>query len=85
MFPIDNYELVYGRWEDHVIWDSDAVATVPPPSLPRIDPNDPNFILGLPDEPNPPPSAEKDIKKVKKVYLCITHQLYCIATFFESL
>ena len=67
MFPIDNYELVYSRWEDHVIWDSDAVTTVPPPSLPKIDPNDPNFILGLPDEPHPPPSTDKETKKVKKI------------------
>ena len=66
MFPIENYELVYNRWEDHVIWDSDAVTTIPPPSLPRIDPNDPNFILGLPDEPSPPPTAEKESKKVGK-------------------
>ena len=47
-----------------MIWDSEAVTTIPPPSLPMIDPNDPNFVLGLPDEPSPPPSTEKESKKV---------------------
>ena len=67
MFPIENYELVYSRWEDNVIWDSEAVTRIPPPSLPMIDPNDPNFVLGLPDEPSPPPSTEKESKKVSVV------------------
>lgn len=66
MFPIENYELVYSRWEDNVIWDSEKVTSIPAPSLPRIDPNDPNFILGLPEEPHQQPtSSDKEARKVK--------------------
>ena len=50
LFPIENYELVYGQWENDVIWDSEAVDHIPMPSLAQIDPNDPNFIIGLPEE-----------------------------------
>ena len=65
MFPIENYDLIYKRWEDDIIYDSDAVEHLPHPSLPQIDPNDPNFILGIPEEP--PPTAPID--KEKKVGL----------------
>ena len=23
--PVDNHELVYGRWEDDIIWDSEVI------------------------------------------------------------
>ena len=50
LFPIENYQLVYERWEDDVIWNSQAVEQIPTPSLAQIDPNDPNFIIGIPEE-----------------------------------
>lgn len=25
IFPIDNYELIYGRWEDDIIWDAQVI------------------------------------------------------------
>lgn len=53
LFPIENYELVYTRWEDNVIVDCEAMDHIPPPSIPQIDPNDPNFVIGIPEEPLP--------------------------------
>ena len=64
MFPVDNYELVYGRWEDRIIWDTEAMTSIPSPTLPRIDPNDSNFIIGVPEEPAPAINTEKDTRKV---------------------
>lgn len=67
LFPIDNYQLVYECWEDKVIWDSQAVRQIPAPTLPQIDPNDPNFIIGLPEEAPPTPHTmpgDKDSRKV---------------------
>ena len=66
IFPAQNFELVYKQWEDDIIYDSDAVDHLPRPSLPLIDPNDPNYILGIPEEPPPSVTADKD----KKVDLC---------------
>eukprot|EP00731_Ephydatia_muelleri_P031269 Em0022g783a len=51
-----------------------AVDHVPKPSVVRFDPNDPNFILGIPEEPVSAAGAEaakdgkKDIKKVSKIW-----------------
>lgn len=68
LFPIDNYELAYHRWEDDVILDSEAMDHIPRPSLAQIDPNDGNFVIGIPEEPPPPPPAPlpgyKDTRKV---------------------
>ena len=44
-----------------------AVKSIPKPVLARLDPNDPNMIIGLPPEPPPPPSLDKDSKDSKKV------------------
>ena len=62
MFPTENFELIYGRWEDDIIYDSDAVEYLPRPSLPLVDPNDPNIILGVPEEPPPSIAADTDKK-----------------------
>ena len=77
MFPIDNYELVYSHWEDDIIWDSEAVSRLPRPHLARIDPNDPNFVLGIPEEPHP--SVTKDNKKVLKVLMGIKYMRISLA------
>lgn len=46
IFPIDNEELVYGRWEDNIIWDDEEMETVLAPPVLTLDPNDENIILG---------------------------------------
>ena len=65
LFPIDNYDLIYRRWEDDVIFPDNSVVNMPQPILPQIDPNDPNFIIGIPVEPPPVVSGDKDGRKVK--------------------
>ncbi|XP_072558388.1 transcription initiation factor TFIID subunit 1 isoform X3 [Paramormyrops kingsleyae] len=50
IFPIDNEELVYGRWEDNIIWDDQAMENLLSPPVLTLDPNDENIILEIPDE-----------------------------------
>ena len=78
LFPIDNYELAYYRWEDDIIWDSDSVQQIPAPSLPQIDPNDPNFIIGIPEEPPPVLPGDKDTRKVWIVILYVAHSVMMV-------
>lgn len=66
LFPIDNYDLIYRRWEDDVIYEDNSVVKMPQPILPQIDPNDPNFIIGIPVEPPPIISGDKDGRKVQE-------------------
>ncbi len=47
IFPIDNEELVYGRWEDNIIWDDQSMDCLPSPPILTLDPNDENIILGI--------------------------------------
>lgn len=75
MFPVENFDLCYRRWEDDIIYDSEAVEYIPHPSLPQIDPNDPNFILGIPEEPPATLMSDKD-KKVL-VLLCSDYLVLC--------
>ncbi|XP_023310146.1 transcription initiation factor TFIID subunit 1 isoform X2 [Anoplophora glabripennis] len=53
IFPVENEDLVYGRWEDDVIWDAEDMKSVPKPSILTLDPNDENIILGIPDDIDP--------------------------------
>lgn len=53
IFPVENEELVYGQWEEEVIWDSGAMKTLPEPKILTLDPNDENIILGIPDDIDP--------------------------------
>lgn len=46
IFPIDNEELVYGRWEDNIIWDDQEMDHLLMPPVLTLDPNDENIILG---------------------------------------
>lgn len=46
IFPIDNEELVYGRWEDNIIWDDQEMDHFLMPPVLTLDPNDENIILG---------------------------------------
>lgn len=53
IFPVENEDLVYGRWEDDVIWDAESMTHVPKPTILTLDPNDENIILGVPDDIDP--------------------------------
>ncbi|XP_031427267.1 transcription initiation factor TFIID subunit 1 isoform X3 [Clupea harengus] len=50
IFPIDNEELVYGRWEDNIIWDDQNMDYLLYPPVLTLDPNDENIVLEIPDE-----------------------------------
>ncbi|XP_033167357.1 transcription initiation factor TFIID subunit 1 isoform X1 [Drosophila mauritiana] len=53
LFPVENEELIYYKWEDEVIWDAQQVSKVPKPKVLTLDPNDENIILGIPDDIDP--------------------------------
>lgn len=53
IFPVENEELVYGKWEDNIIWDPENMATIPEPTVLTLDPNDENIILGIPEDVDP--------------------------------
>ena len=66
IFPVENEELVYGRWEDEVIWDHEKMPVKLKPKMVSIDPNDDNIILGIPDDIDPSTlPQEGPFKKVK--------------------
>ena len=65
IFPVNNPALVHERWEDDIIWDTEAVPRIPKPVIPRLDPNDPDIILGIPEEVTVTNTADKDGKKVR--------------------
>jgi len=50
IFPIENESLIYGRWEDDVIWDAKAMDYIPQPSVLTLDPNDEHLILEIPED-----------------------------------
>ncbi|XP_052795206.1 transcription initiation factor TFIID subunit 1-like [Mya arenaria] len=69
IFPIENRELVYGNWEDNIIWDAENMDHIPQPQVLTIDPNDENIILEIPEDkdPNTPETpAKKEKSEVKK-------------------
>ncbi|XP_063824981.1 transcription initiation factor TFIID subunit 1 [Ostrinia nubilalis] len=53
IFPVENEELVYGTWEEEVIWDAECMPKIPKPKILTLDPNDENIILGIPDDVDP--------------------------------
>lgn len=53
IFPVENEELIYSKWEDDVIWDAEAMDKIPKPKVLTLDPNDENIILGIPDDIDP--------------------------------
>uniref|UniRef100_A0A182QS87 Transcription initiation factor TFIID subunit 1 n=1 Tax=Anopheles farauti TaxID=69004 RepID=A0A182QS87_9DIPT len=53
IFPVENDELVYNKWEDDVIWDAEAVTKIPKPKVLTLDANDENIILCIPDDIDP--------------------------------
>lgn len=50
LFPIENDELINSKWEDDVIWDSQAMTRIPVPKIPTIDLNDENIIMNVPED-----------------------------------
>lgn len=64
IFPIDNEELVYGRWEDNIIWDDQEMDHLLSPPVLTLDPNDENIILGIITQ--------------AKLHLCNDDQTYCL-------
>ena len=53
IFPVENEDLVYSRWEDNIIWDPDNMKNIPEPPILTLDPNDENIILGIPEDVDP--------------------------------
>ncbi|EDW81773.2 uncharacterized protein Dwil_GK12244 [Drosophila willistoni] len=53
LFPVENEELIYHKWEDEVIWDAQQMSKVPKPKVLTLDPNDENIVLGIPDDIDP--------------------------------
>ncbi|GAB1303019.1 Transcription initiation factor TFIID subunit [Apodemus speciosus] len=71
IFPIDNEDLVYGRWEDNIIWDAQNMPRILEPPVLTLDPNDENLILEIPDEKeeatsNSPSKESKKESSLKK-------------------
>ncbi|PIK49713.1 putative transcription initiation factor TFIID subunit 1 [Apostichopus japonicus] len=62
IFPTDNEELVYGDWESKIIWDHENMDKIPKPSVLRLDPNDENIILSIPEDSDP----HKQVSNVKE-------------------
>lgn len=48
IFPVETPELVYGRWEDEVIWNVEEIEDIPQPKILALDPNDENIVLCIP-------------------------------------
>ncbi|XP_077971618.1 transcription initiation factor TFIID subunit 1-like [Styela clava] len=72
IFPIDNYELIYGDWEKDIIWDDQNMDFIPKPKVFQLNPNDENIILGLPEEPKSYSTIdEKESKKEKKAKIIL--------------
>lgn len=67
IFPIENEELVYGFWEDDVIWDAEAMDKIPIPQLLVLDRNDENIIFEVPiDEEQNETKANVPAKEKKE-------------------
>ncbi|GIY46026.1 transcription initiation factor TFIID subunit 1 [Caerostris extrusa] len=63
MFPEENEKLNYYRWEEQVIWDSEAMSSI---CYPKALEPDPDIIIDVPeDEPPPRPDSPELIKDKK--------------------
>ncbi|KAK2151093.1 hypothetical protein LSH36_376g04026 [Paralvinella palmiformis] len=69
IFPVENEDLVYGRWEDDVIWDHENMEKIPEPPVLTLDPNDENIILNIPEDREPSSESESQnaSKKEKEI------------------
>ena len=66
IFPIENEELVYGRWEDKIIWDPMNMESIPSPPVLTLDPNDENIILEIPKDVDPTEESQEPTSKKEK-------------------
>uniref|UniRef100_A0ABM0LZA8 Transcription initiation factor TFIID subunit 1-like n=1 Tax=Saccoglossus kowalevskii TaxID=10224 RepID=A0ABM0LZA8_SACKO len=66
IFPVENEELVYGRWEDKIIWDAQNMERIPSPPMLQLDPNDENLVLGIPDDKDPNQESSTQVKEKKE-------------------
>ena len=60
IFPVENEELIYGVWEDDILWDAESMKKIPEPRVLTLDPNDENIILGIPDDIDPTQLQKKE-------------------------
>ena len=69
LFPIENDELIYTKWEDDVIWDTQAMTTIPVPKILTIDLNDENIIMNVPEDIDLADNQEifEPIDKIKRI------------------
>ncbi|VDK86505.1 unnamed protein product [Litomosoides sigmodontis] len=79
IFPMENCELLYTKWEDDIIWDSENMDHIPEPKLLTLDYSDDPKLFGMPEDkaiedkvqdgelPNPPkPFDRKEHQFTKK-------------------
>nr|XP_022324480.1 transcription initiation factor TFIID subunit 1-like isoform X2 [Crassostrea virginica] len=65
IFPIENQDLLYKRWEDDIIWDAENMEKIPEPPVLTLDPNDDNIILEIPEDKDPNEKVAEPVKKEK--------------------
>lgn len=65
IFPIENQDLLYKRWEDDIIWDAENMEKIPSPPVLTLDPNDDNIILEIPEDKDPNEKTTEPVKKEK--------------------
>ncbi|XP_068717944.1 transcription initiation factor TFIID subunit 1-like isoform X1 [Montipora capricornis] len=66
IFPVENVDLVYGNWEDKIIWDAENMPSIPSPTIMQLDPNDENIILSIPEDSGPAIKASASTITPKK-------------------
>jgi len=69
VMPVESSELLYERWEDDIILDTQNMIKIPKPPDCAIDPYDENVVFEIPDdnEPSTPEQTEQETKKEKEV------------------
>uniref|UniRef100_A0A6I8NJU8 Transcription initiation factor TFIID subunit 1 n=1 Tax=Ornithorhynchus anatinus TaxID=9258 RepID=A0A6I8NJU8_ORNAN len=76
IFPIENEELVYERWEENIIWDAQAMSRLMEPPVLSLNLNDEDLLLEIPESPedeetpsisskNKMESSQKGLKLIK--------------------
>jgi transcription initiation factor TFIID subunit 1 len=66
IFSVENDELVYGRWEDDVIWDAENIELNRAPRPVVLDANDDQLILAIPDDVDPKQASSKQVQQQVK-------------------
>ena len=66
IFSVENDELVYGRWEDDIIWDAENTELNRQPRPFVLDANDDQLILSIPDDTDPKQASSKQVQQQVK-------------------